>query len=361
MNKKDKLYIPQGTESLHRDEAYTHRNFVHTMEENFQLWGYFPVQTPVFDYYEDYRNLMGQKRLDESYRLIDREGELLMLRSDITLFLARQMGIQLTEASLPLRVYYADTILRYQKKEDISHNEFFQVGCELLGLDNQDGDLEILLLMKEQLDLLGMKDYRIHLGSRSVFNKISQFCNVKDEQHLSNALDERNKDLLKALLSAGQKEELVSELVDFLLFIGTAEDFAKYSKKLSNGLKGLIAEELEQIESILLQLKSLGIENDFRVDFSEIGSQNYYSGLVFQCYAQGADSAVASGGRYDGLIFCRGKDVSSVGFSIYLRKLEALLPSLSLPEIHQVKDNGDFAERYKKARSLRTQKKTAIL
>jgi len=361
MNNNDKLYIPQGTESLHRDEAYTHRQFVHKMEKIFQLWGYFPIQTPVFDYYEDYRTLLGQKRLDESYRLIDREGELLMLRSDITLFLARQMGLHLSPETLPLRVFYADTILRYQKKEDISHNEFFQAGCELLGQPGLDGDLEILVLMKEQLDKLGMKNYRIHIGSRSVFNILSQSLEEEEKNQLILALDERNKDRIVKLLSSYFSKEEVKELIDFLLFIGTADDYLSFEKGLSSKLKKIFSQELNHINAILAQLKKLGMLDSFRVDFSEIGAQNYYSGLVFQCYAQGADNAVASGGRYDGLIFCRGENVSSVGFSIYLRKLEALLPSLKIPEIHQIESSGDFAEKFNEARSLREKNKTAIL
>lgn len=361
MNNNDKLYIPQGTESLHQEEAYTHRQFVHKMEKKFQLWGYLPIQTPVFDYYEDYRTLMGQKRLDESYRLIDREGELLLLRSDITLFLARQMGLHLKNESLPLRVFYADTILRYQKKEDISHNEFFQAGCELLGQPGLDGDLEILVLMKEQLDNLGMKNYRIHIGSRGIFNVLCHAMQEEEQNMLIQALDERNKDNIQDLLTPHYRTEEVSELVELLLFIGTDADFDSFENRLSSSLKKLLSNELNQMKELMVQLKTLSFNDSFRVDFSEIGTQNYYSGLVFQCYAQGADSAVASGGRYDGLIFCHGENISSVGFSIYLRKLEALLPSLVIPEIHKVENSGDFAKKYNEARSLREKNKTAIL
>jgi len=74
-DKKDKLYIPQGVESLHLDEAFTHRAFIRDMEDNFQNWGYLPVQTPVIDYFDDYQNLISRERLNEIYRLIDRDGD----------------------------------------------------------------------------------------------------------------------------------------------------------------------------------------------------------------------------------------------------------------------------------------------
>jgi ATP phosphoribosyltransferase regulatory subunit len=106
------LQIPQGVEGLYLEEAFRHRKITKHIENVFTLWGYLPVETPVFDFFDTYSHLLDKNRAEQTYRLIDREGELLMLRSDITLFLAKQMSLALDEKDLPVRVFYADTILR---------------------------------------------------------------------------------------------------------------------------------------------------------------------------------------------------------------------------------------------------------
>jgi ATP phosphoribosyltransferase regulatory subunit len=76
-----------GSEGLYLEDAYRQRKILRGMEDLFELWGYLPVQTPVFDYYEIYQNLIDADAKNQIYRLFDREGDQLLLRNDITLFL----------------------------------------------------------------------------------------------------------------------------------------------------------------------------------------------------------------------------------------------------------------------------------
>lgn len=358
---KSQLYIPQGAESLHLDEAFTHREVLRVLEDVYHTWGYLPVQTPVVDYYENYRKYMAPKGNEDTYRLIDREGELLMLRSDITLFLARLMSINLQEESLPVRAYYGDTILRYQPKEDISHNEFFQVGCELVGKEGLDGDLEVLLLLKNQLDSMNLQDYRVHLGSRALFDRICQALDPAVKSSIILSLEDRHLEGIQKGLEEHYDRDFSQQLASLLMFIGDFDGFLAQRDKLASELQELLKDELSHLESMVKTLKELNTQKIFRMDLSEIGSQPYYSGIVFQCYAPGADSAIASGGRYDGLIHCKGKAISSVGFSLMLRKVEALLPPKDIPTPYQVKDDPSFVERYKKAQSLREKGRSVLL
>ena len=163
------LNLPQGTEVLHLEEALQHRNITRTLNDLYTSWGYLPVKTPIFDFYDNYQSLLSRKDKENIYRLMDRDGDLLMLRSDITLFLARQMGLILNREDLPARVCYSDIILRHQNREDISKNEFFQTGVELIGADGLEGDMEILMLMNNTMSKL-VVPYYLHMGSRNLFN-----------------------------------------------------------------------------------------------------------------------------------------------------------------------------------------------
>lgn len=352
MNKKSNLPVPSGTESLHLHEAFIHRALQQEIEEVFIKWGYFPVQTPVFDFYDQYASLMDDKRKDETYRLIDREGELLMLRSDITLFIAKQLSSGVDTKDLPLRAFYGDTILRHQDKEDISHNEFFQSGCELVGNKGLDTDLESLVLLYEILKKIPLDIFRIHIGSRNLLNCVLKKMEIEKEELIQSILSRDIEEVSRILLT-NFSENQMQNLKNLFFFIGTTAEFKDFTKTLDISDLPEINEELLYLQSLTDQLELLSIQESFRLDLSEIGSQTYYSGLIFQAYTPGADSAIASGGRYDHLIH-RGKEsISSVGFSILQRKLENILPKKELPTPVQLDRQGSFSSRYQEAQKLR--------
>lgn len=82
--------------------------------------------------------------------------------------------------------------------------------------------------------------------------------------------------------------------------------------------------ELNHVLDLAKTLTHFFPQLDVRIDLSELGSQSYHSGIAFQVYMDGTDSALASGGRYDGLLASMGLDIPAAGFSLMLSKLLAL-------------------------------------
>lgn len=320
------LRIPQGTERFSLEEAARHRSLVHDVETFLGRWSYLPAQTPVVDFFDVYDPLLARTDRRDVYRLIDRDGEVLMLRSDVTLFLAKQMGLLLREDDLPVRVYYADTILRHQEAYDISRNEFFQSGVELIGLPGTEGELEVLLLLCELLRHVGSPQFFCHIGSRSLFDAslaATEGSRIKaeDAAPARRALTLRRFDELESLTGrsfAPARRALFETIVG-------ADEFLGRVASLQADLTPAERREIGLLSNVVRGLVDLGYEEHLRVDFSEIGNQPYHSGIAFQVYVDGVDSAVASGGRYDGLLARFGFDAASVGFSVMLRKLEPLL------------------------------------
>jgi len=251
-----------------------------------------------------------------------------MLRSDVTLFLAKQMGTILSGEDLPLRLWYADTILRHQDAEDISKNEFFQVGAELIGKKGAYADLEILMLLVKSLEKAGLKDYYIHLGSRAIFDRC--FIGISEElrKDLLGAIGLRDEAAIAhAFSDIGVGPKVMDFLLRFFRYIGNAEGLAALSEegmKAGHLSKDVVA-SVSYLASIWEELVKIGVSGLFRIDLSEVGGQPYYTGLVFQAFKEGVDSAFASGGRYDELLARYGVNAPSAGFSIMLRKIEALV------------------------------------
>jgi ATP phosphoribosyltransferase regulatory subunit len=367
--KKKLLHIPQGTESFYLEEAFVHRRLRETLLDLFHAWGYLPVQTPVFDFFDTYRGLLDAEATDKIYRLIDREGDLLMLRSDNTLFMAKQMGLALTREDLPVRVCYADSILRHQDREDISHNEFFQVGAELIGKDGLDGDLEVLMLLLATIEHLRLPRVVLHLGSHGFFTTCFAARNISaaEEQLIHAAIYNRSfGDAREILETSGFSAAEIELMKRLFAFIGTVAEFSALEKEVADAglLPRACRQALAYLAEVGAQLEGLDAASRVRIDLSEIGGQPYYTGLVFQIYMPGMDTAVASGGRYNRLLGYFGFDAPSCGFSLLLRKVQEKIgnPERFKPERRSINvRKDDFAAAYRAAEKLRAQGRIVTL
>lgn len=354
---ENKLHLPQGTEAFYLEEAYIHKQLLRSFDDRCELWGYLPVQTPVYDFHELYRGLMSRASESSSYRLVDRAGDLLLLRSDVTLFLARQMGLLLNEADLPVRVHYGDTILRHEDRYDISQNEFFQVGAELIGPTGLAADAEIVLLLLDVLEQWGAEDVVVHLGHRALLRDLNE------SGELAPAVSSRDWSLVEETLQKKRLDDThIAALMTLYRFIGTASEL----EALTTRLPSLGTDEratINHLLSLAAEFSALGYGDRIRIDLSEVGSQSYHSGLVFQAYAPDTAAAVASGGRYDRLLSHFGFDAPSIGFSVMLRRLQSrkVVGERHTAPASVSPGSSSFRERAIEARELRAQGKVVTL
>ena len=349
-NNKALLQNPQGTDSFCMEEAAFHRKIVGRFSEILTLWGYLPVQTPIFDFYDIYAEYV---KSEDVYRLTDREGDLLLLRNDMTLFLAKQISSLLEPKNLPLRVFYSDTILRHENKTDISKNEFFQTGAELFGVGGEKGDSEILFLLEEMLASLPIRTF-LHLGSRRLFNLACAGLPPEILPPLAAAVRNRDSELLTSILDPVWTEDQTDRFRRLFSFIGPPKAFAAFAQTLE---PRPLREEALYIAALGEKTARLFPDAEIRTDTSEIGERNYYTGMVFRVYTESAATEIAGGGRYDTLMEHFGTTCASVGFSLMQRKIESLpaLRSKSSPHPSVTLTGDDTAELYLKANSLRAQ------
>ncbi|MFO8065049.1 MAG: ATP phosphoribosyltransferase regulatory subunit [Spirochaetota bacterium] len=362
---KRALQVPQGTETFYLEEAYRHRRLAASIEETLLRWGYLPVQTPSFDFYDVYTPLLREEDARSIYRLIDRDGDLLMLRSDITLFLAKQMGLILREEDLPARVFYSDTILRHQDPEDISKNEFFQTGAELIGKRGIEADAEVLLMLLDALAAVSAPPFFVHLGCRGLFD--AAFSNLPEATRRTarRAVGHREWHTVRSVLEETRRTSgEIDALVELYSFIGTSGELTELWNRISGALTDAETHSVSEVSALYRLLDELDATQRIRFDFSEIGNQPYHSGIAFEVYMDGLDSAVAAGGRYDGLLSVFGLDAPSVGFSILLRKIQDRLElDREKPDVPSAEKapGTSFVERARAARAMRQEGRTTIL
>ena len=341
-----RLALPTGTRSVHLRDAARIVGVNRTLAAAFDAWGYEPTELPMVDYFDVYRRLMTEAHARRTYRAFDRSGDLLLLRSDCTLFVAKQVSLHVQRSDLPVRVRYDAQIVRAEAEHDIATNEYHQAGVELVGGAGVEADAEVLIVLTDALQRLGLDATAIHLGSRRLALAIAAHAGITGSDAFLVAVAAR-RDLTTFGLDA--------RLAATLRLIGHEHELDAKASALPAALHAAI-EELCQVAA-LARRHSGSIE--IRVDLSEVGGHDYYSGLAFSAYHPDSGSAIARGGRYDDLLAAFGMDAPAVGCSIFTRKLpvpddESIEPSRALDGALPFHERvADARERHARGRRVR--------
>ena len=140
---------PTGVRPLLIEETARRRRIESRFVEVLEGAGFAEIALPIIDYAEPYAALQARDVSKQSYRFIDREGELVSLRSDFTPMVARALAPSITPADLPLRVYYRGDVIRCDSSRLGSNREMFQIGAEIVGGPSAEADAEILRVATE--------------------------------------------------------------------------------------------------------------------------------------------------------------------------------------------------------------------
>ena len=179
---------------------------------------------------------------------------------------------------------------------------------------------------------------------------------------LKEALSNRDDAVLKDEFLGIYPAAKAGIITKFCLFIGEHAEFSSLLSEIKEHLTAPVIREAEYIITLAKELEAAGAGGSLRLDLSEIGSQPYHTGIVFKVYIDGIDSAVAFGGRYNNLLANFGFDAPSVGFSLLLRKVEALMKKESMKDLNPVKAEGaSFREKLKNAEKLRKEGRIVTL
>jgi len=355
--------IPGGMRYYFGREARLRRAVEDAVMSVFDGWGYEEIAAPAVDYYALFERGMGHEEARRSFRFTDTDGRLLALRPDVTSAVARAAATLFAQASRPLRLCYAASVFRQRPR---SHAEWKrqvrQLGCELIGAGGEEADLEVLLIAAEVLERLGL-GYRITVNHAGVFNGLAAQLALADAERESarGLIDTRDAAGLQSFL-ASRGGDGAGEAVPL------ARELARLSGKrevLDEALAlafddGRVAGALKALERTWQVIETIGLEESFEVDLGDVSGLDYYTGLVFRIYVEGAGARVGGGGRYDELTANFGAREPAVGFVL---DLDAVSEVLLRGGVFGVRGAGDASssdvaagspgERFREARERR--------
>src|ERR1700755_1278128 len=167
--------IPPGTRDVLPDEMRELRRLNRRLIEVFEGAGYGEVATPAIEYDEVLAR--GDRPSSASpYRFFDENGDLLALRSDMTVPIARLVATRFADAPRPLRLCYLASAYRAVTRRRGERRKCVRAGIELIGAPGADGTAEVIGVLEAALDAAGLDRAVIGLGHADLYrNLLTEF------------------------------------------------------------------------------------------------------------------------------------------------------------------------------------------
>jgi ATP phosphoribosyltransferase regulatory subunit len=310
--------IPSGTRDVLPDETREVRAITDTLRAVFERHDYGEIYTPALEY----ESVLARADLAEAqpaYRVFDESGAVLVLRSDMTVPIARVVATRYASSEPPLRFCYFAHCYRGVRPQRGQPRELLQAGIELIGSPAPEGTAQALTVLCHSLDAVGLKDYRIGLGDASLFPALMATLQVREpvRQGLLEALVRRDfVDLQQRIADTGLSGEAAELLLDVPQRRGGPELLTDTPAPAVEAVTGMrrVHELLEpQVASRVI------------FDLGLIRNIGYYTGAVFEVYDPALGGPIGGGGRYDELLGRFGRSLPAVGFALGVDRLHLAL------------------------------------
>jgi ATP phosphoribosyltransferase regulatory subunit len=312
--------IPPGTRDVLPDEMRELRRLHLAMIEVFESRGYGEVSTPSIEYDEVLARGDG-RTADSAYRFFDERGDLLALRSDMTVPIARLVASRFAEAEMPLRLCYLANAFRAVRPQRGQMREFAQAGVELIGAPAPGGTAEVVEVLEATLDAAGLNRAVIGLGDADLYRQLLAELGVEGEA----------RDSLLARLAAHDLVGLEGELSELDGIGGEQVATCMALSQLRGGrevleeARALGGDAVERATARLGEtfeaLEERGVADRVQIDLGLLRDLGYYSGAILEVYDPALGHVLGGGGRYDGLLERFGVDQPAAGFALYLERV----------------------------------------
>jgi ATP phosphoribosyltransferase regulatory subunit len=311
--------IPPGTRDVLPDEMRELRKLLTALIEMFEEKGYGQVATPALEYDEVLTR--GRDRdQGAAYRFFDESGDLVALRSEMTVPIARLVATRYANAEPPHRFCYVAAAFRPVSPQRGQMREILQAGVELIGAPAAAGAVEVIEVLEAALDVAGLKSAVIGLGDADLHRDLLAELGLAEEAAGSVLGRLAAHDLvgLEAELgAAGVPEEKLRACSTLLDLRGGAEVLGR-----ARELGSAAARAADRLEAIARDLGSRPSGDRVQFDFGLMRDLDYYNGPIFEVYDPEVGHPLGGGGRYDGLMERFGLDLSAAGFALSLERVE---------------------------------------
>ena len=311
----------KGTYDVLPDDQATWSHLRTTTADVLGRAGVREITTPIFEYLEVFDRSVGESAdlvvQKEMYTFEDRGGRQLVLRPEFTASVLRafvEHGMHTLPA--PVKLWSLGPAFRAENVQRGRYRQFHQVNCEILGLSSAIVDAEAIAMLYDLLTALGIEGLTVKLGSvgdpedKEAYNAYLREALRPEEHRLTPTSRERLRLNPMRILDAKDPgdQALVASLERPLDRLGRAAR--------------------DHFDEVAAHLARWNVP--FDVDPGIVRGLDYYRRTAFEIHSGqiGAQSALAGGGRYDGLIArLGGPDVPGIGWAMGVERVFDALAS----------------------------------
>lgn len=321
--------------------------------------GYEFIKTPTVEYYDT----VGKASAIQDatlFKLVDSQGNTLVLRPDMTTPIARVATSKLLKEKIPQRLAYFENVFRAQQQEGGRPAEFEQMGIELIGDHSVYADAEVIITAIELIQAYGIQSFKVTIGHAGVLSCILKDYteSVEQAEKLNELLVQRNyvgfEEAVLAFDLPKTKSDALLAFIEEALSLQSIEDIEKYMRK---------NDALNYMQKLWQLLAGAGFQQYIAVDFTLSSHMNYYTGMLFEVFAAGSGFPLGNGGRYDGLLNQFGSNVGATGFGLRVDRLLEAMPRQAVENVTALVlfEPQAYEQALKQATLLREQKRRVTM
>lgn len=296
----------------------------------FEDFGFKEIRIPILERSELFARSIGEDTdivEKEMYTFPDRKGDLITLRPEATASIVRSYIQHGLYAKDPVRKFYTiGPMFRRERPQKGRYRQFYQIDVEVFGIASPLIDAQLIFLLVTLCKRLSVTDVIAHINSlgcpvcRPHFREVlSNFLSDATEKLCSDCVRRHKRNPLRVLdCKVPSCREVMTDAPSLLDFL--CPECARDFEILKHSLEGL--------------------NIPFVIDKNLVRGLDYYTRAAFeiQTGSLGAQSAVAGGGRYDGLVKALGgPDIPATGFAIGFDRL-AEITGLNSKDLTQSPD-----------------------
>lgn len=294
----------------------------------FEQHGFEPLDTPALEYLDVLTGKAGENE-KLMYRFEDAGGRQVGLRYDLTVPLARVVAQHQNELALPFKRYHIAPVWRAENPQRGRFREFWQCDADIAGSASPIADAEVITIMAEALEAIGVPEFVIRISHRRLLESIGLAVGVPPEQATSlyraiDKLDKIGRDgVAGELAAAGLLQDQADRVLDLVTRTGRPAELLEVLDQELRDVPGA-TDAIADMRVIFELLPAFGVaEHRFSLDLALARGLDYYTGPVFEAtVTEPKVGSVGGAGRYDGLVGAfLGRSVPATGMSLGLERI----------------------------------------
>ncbi|MDL2270089.1 histidine--tRNA ligase [Desulfosarcina sp. OttesenSCG-928-A07] len=318
MDPSSPIQLVKGFKDILPGESELWQYIERTAISLFEDFGFREIRIPIMEKTELFARGIGEVTdivEKEMYTFSDRGGDMLTLRPEATASICRSYIQHKMAAQDPVRKFYTiGPMFRRERPQKGRYRQFYQIDAEVLGIAGPHADSELILLAHTLFQRLAVTDTVCRLNSLGC-----PVCRPKFKAALSALLDSAASSLCPDCLRRKDKNPL--------RVLDCKAAGCRAAMEDAPMIIDFLCDECRcHFEAVTDTLSQLNVP--FEIDKHLVRGLDYYTRTAFeiQTHALGAQSAVAGGGRYDGLVeVLGGPPTPAIGFAVGFDRLAEIV------------------------------------